>query len=225
MSFLFKSDKKASSSQPEEKKAYLEPENVVLLPVVVGRLHDASRLPPRNEVNEWLATNCIQFFNQINTQYGIIAEMCKQDTCPVMSAGSQVYEWQETKSGRKQKLSARQYVDTAMSFVQKTMQDENIFPTKFGRDFPDDCEQIVKRIFKVYFSILAHIYLHHYHEMLQLHSHDILNSLFLHFVYFNQEFRILEHKDLAILEDLMMKLVQKDAELAQKLREAGQLPT
>ena len=43
-----------------------------------------------------------------------------------------VYEWQETKSGRKQKLSARQYVDTAMSFVQKTMQDENIFPTKFG---------------------------------------------------------------------------------------------
>ena len=106
---------------------------MVLLPVVVGRLHDASRLPPRNEVNEWLATNCecvclcvcvcpcacvcarfsvcvcvcvcqcvslptavtplpypgIQFFNQINTQYGIIAEMCKQDTCPVMSAGSQ----------------------------------------------------------------------------------------------------------------------------------------
>ena len=43
-----------------------------------------------------------------------------------------VYEWQETKSGRKQKLSARQYVDTAMSFVQKTMQDENVFPTKFG---------------------------------------------------------------------------------------------
>ena len=31
---------------------------MVLLPVVVGRLHDASRLPPRNEVNEWLATNC-----------------------------------------------------------------------------------------------------------------------------------------------------------------------
>ena len=55
---LSRSDKKASSSQPEEKKAYLEPENVVLLPMVVGRLHDASRLPPRNEVNEWLATNC-----------------------------------------------------------------------------------------------------------------------------------------------------------------------
>ena len=98
-------------------------------------------------------------------------------------------------------------------------------PSSPGFDFPDDCEQIVKRIFKVYFSILAHIYLHHYHDMLQLQTHDILNSLFLHFVYFNQEFRILEHKDLAILEDLMIKLVQKDTELAQKLREAGQLPT
>ena len=43
-----------------------------------------------------------------------------------------LYKWQETKSGQKQKLSVCQYVDTAMSFVQKTMQDENIFPTKFG---------------------------------------------------------------------------------------------
>ena len=98
-------------------------------------------------------------------------------------------------------------------------------PLHTGYDFPDDCEQIVKRIFKVYFSILAHIYLHHYQDMLQLRAHDILNSLFLHFVYFNQEFHILEHKDLAILEDLMIKLIQKDTEQTQKLREAGQLPT
>ena len=43
-----------------------------------------------------------------------------------------VHKWQETKSGQKQKLSACQYVKMAMSFVQKTMQDENIFPTNFG---------------------------------------------------------------------------------------------
>jgi MOB kinase activator 1 len=134
MSFLFnsKSEKSKSSSQIDEKKIYLAPENLCILPMVVGRLHDISRLPPKSDKNEWLATNCIQFFNQINVQYGAVSEMCTKDSCPVMCAGPNVYEWQDGKTGRKQKLSARQYVDTAMSFVQKNMQDDSTFPTKFG---------------------------------------------------------------------------------------------
>ena len=98
-----------------------------------------------------------------------------------------------------------------------------LFPS-LGYDFPSDFEQILKRIFKVYFSILAHVYLHHYSDVVRLGGNDILNSLFLHFVYFNQEFVLLEHKDLSILEDLMIHLIKKDNELVKKQKETGEVP-
>ena len=66
-----------------------------------------SKLPPQSDICEWLATNseyrCIpidwvtheiivfvalQFFNQINTQYEVVSELCTATTCPTMSAGT-----------------------------------------------------------------------------------------------------------------------------------------
>ena len=53
-------------------------------------------------------------------------------TVPLFYLLNSVYEWQDGKSSKKQKLSARQYVDTGMAFIQRNMEDENTFPTKFG---------------------------------------------------------------------------------------------
>ena len=43
-------------------------------------------------MNEWLAVNTIEFYNEINVLYGILTEFCTAESCPTMSAGPK-YEY------------------------------------------------------------------------------------------------------------------------------------
>jgi len=79
-----------------------------------GNLREAVRLPPGEDINEWLAVNsnilpfCVQFspnlviplkltclfcfaavdfFNQVNLLYGTLTEFCTPESCPTMTAG------------------------------------------------------------------------------------------------------------------------------------------
>ena len=42
------------------------------------------------------------------------------------------YLWQDEK-GKKLRLSASQYIDYIMTYCQKTINDETVFPTKHGK--------------------------------------------------------------------------------------------
>jgi hypothetical protein len=57
-----------------------------------GDLRLAVQLPEREDINEWLAVNTVDFFNQINLLYGSITEFCTPKSCPVMAAGPK-YEY------------------------------------------------------------------------------------------------------------------------------------
>ena len=83
-----------------------------------------------------------------------------------------------------------------------------------GYEFPIDFIHIVRRIFRTYFAILAHIYHHHFHDIRALDLHDGLNSLFLHFVYFVQEFALIEPKEMQCVDELVHKLTQLDQDMA-----------
>ena len=80
-------------------------------------------------------------------------------------------------------------------------------------EFPQDLFQIIKKIYRYYFHILAHLYHNHFHEYLNLGVHDCLNTLFLHFVYFVQEFQLLDGRELSPLEDFIQKLISVDKDL------------
>ena len=43
-----------------------------------GNLHEAVTLPEGEDENEWLAVNTVDFFNEINLLYGVIAEFCTE---------------------------------------------------------------------------------------------------------------------------------------------------
>ena len=53
----------------------------------VGNLRLAVILPEGEDLNEWVAVNTVDFFNQINMLYGTITEFCTEERCPIMSAG------------------------------------------------------------------------------------------------------------------------------------------
>lgn len=48
--------------------------------------------------------------------------------------GNRAYPWFDEK-GKKTRVAAPQYIDYVMTFTQKTVSDENIFPTKYGNSF------------------------------------------------------------------------------------------
>jgi MOB kinase activator 1 len=52
-----------------------------------GNLRLAVQLPEGEDIDEWIAVNAVDFFNQINMLYGTITEFCTEERCPIMSAG------------------------------------------------------------------------------------------------------------------------------------------
>ncbi|QQP38926.1 uncharacterized protein FKW44_019644, partial [Caligus rogercresseyi] len=117
------------SSQDEEQKLYLQ-EPLLERRVPEPDLIFVTDLPKGLDFNEWLASHTIGFFEHINLIYGTISEFCTQSTCPDMvGPGPRVYMWTDEK-GKKSRLSAPQYIDYVFTYVQNTIGDESIFPTK-----------------------------------------------------------------------------------------------
>lgn len=129
-------------------------------------------------------------------------------------------------SNNKQKkpvqVSAPEYVDLLMSWVENQLNDENLFPLQLGTPFPKNFLVIVKTIFKRLFRIYAHIYHSHFQKIVNLGAEAHLNTCFKHFIYFVMEFKLIEPKELAPLKDLIDSLMGKDRE---KEKEKGGKPS
>ncbi|XP_024604859.1 MOB kinase activator 2 [Neophocaena asiaeorientalis asiaeorientalis] len=191
---LRKSKAKPNGKKPvaEEKKVYLEPEYTKSRITDFG-FKELVVLPREIDLNEWLASNTTTFFHHVNLQYSTISEFCTGEACQTMAVCNTQYYWYDER-GKKVKCTAPQYVDFVMSSVQKLVTDEDVFPTKYGREFPSSFESLVKKICKYLFHVLAHIYSSHFKETLALELHGHLNTLYVHFILFAREFNLLDPK-------------------------------
>ena len=82
-----------------------------------------------------------------------------------------------------------------------------MFPFSFTEnDFPVSFESIVKKIQRLLFHVLAHLYHSHFREVVLLNLHAHLNCIFAHFILFNDRFRLIEDKETEILHDLVVAL-------------------
>lgn len=176
-----------------------------------GNLRNAVMLPEGEDLNEWIAVNTVDFFNQINMLYGTITDHCTPESCPVMSAGPKFeYLWADGASVKKPiKCSAPKYIDYLMSWVQDQLDDESLFPSKIGVPFPKNFVSIAKTMLKRLFRVYAHIYHQHFPQVVSLGEEAHLNTSFKHFIYFVQEFTLIEKRELAPLQELIDKLINK----------------
>lgn len=76
----------------------------------------------------------------------------------------------------------------------------------FPRNFLSIAKTILKRLFRVY----AHIYHQHFQHVVRLGEEAHLNTSFKHFIYFVQEFSLIEKRELSPLQELIEKLTNKD---------------
>ncbi|KAM9529741.1 MOB kinase activator 2-like isoform 3-T3 [Salvelinus alpinus] len=199
---LRKSKTKPNGKKPpaEEKKQYLEAE-FTKVRVVDFDLKELVLLPREIDLNEWLASNTTTFFNLINLQYSTISEFCTGDTCQAMTACNTIYYWYDER-GKKTKCTAPQYVDFVMSLVQKLVTEEENFPTKYGKEFPNSFDSLVKKICRYLFHVLAHLYWAHFKETVALDLQGHLNTLYAHFIVFVREFNLVDPKETCIMDDL-----------------------
>ena len=97
-----------------------------------GNLRMAAMLPEGEELNEWVAVNTVDFFNQINMRYGTITDFCAEESCPVMSAGPKCeHRWADGTNIKKPiKCSAPKCIDYLMTWAQDPLDDETLFPSR-----------------------------------------------------------------------------------------------
>ncbi|KAI0916878.1 hypothetical protein AcW1_007791 [Taiwanofungus camphoratus] len=163
--------------------------------LVKGNFKHIVMLPKYADVMEWVAVNIFDFYQNLNQFYGVLAECCTQQSCPTMSAGPTLnYTWinQDRKSVQ---LPAPTYIDYVMTWVQNLLDDENVFPTKSGRDFSQTFPSTVKHVYRQLLRVFAHLYHSHYPQILHLRSEPHFNSLFAHFLAFGKEYELLDLKD------------------------------
>ena len=75
-----------------------------------------------------------------------------------------------------------------------------------GVPFPKNYDKIVKNIFKRMFRVYAHIYHSHFNEIANLGAEAHLNTCFKHFVFFVQEFQLVDKSELDPLQALIDNL-------------------
>lgn len=189
----------------DEAKLYLQ-EPCLERKIPETELLSITEVPEGLDVKEWLALHTIGFFEHINLLYGTISEFCTLSSCPdMLLPGPRQCMWVDDK-GKKSRVSAPQYVDYVMTFVQKVVNDESMFPTKHGNEFPPNFDVLVRKIHRLLFHVLAHIYHSHFREVVLLALHAHLNSLFAHMIEFNQHYCTIEEKETEVLKDLIMAL-------------------
>lgn len=189
----------------DESKLYLQE------PCLERKVHEddllsITEVPSGLDANEWHALHTIGFFEHINLLYGTVSEFCNLTSCPEMvGPGPRTYMWVDDK-GKKSKISAPQYVDYVMTYVQKVVNDETVFPTKHGNEFPANFDVVLKKVQKLLFHVVAHIYHSHFREIVLLGLHAHLNSIFAHIIEYNFFYHIIEEKEIEVLQDLVHAL-------------------
>ncbi|KAK9381898.1 Mob1/phocein [Kockiozyma suomiensis] len=170
-----------------------------------GSLRHAVKLPEGEDLNEWLAVNTVDFYNQINMLYGTVTQFCSPSSCPEMKATDEYeYLWQDSERFKKPtKLSAPEYIEHLMSWVQAYFENPAVFPSKIGVAFPKNFQSIIRTIFKRLYRVYAHIYCEHFEVITKLGMQPHLNTSLKHFVYFSKEFDLIERKDYGPLTDLV----------------------
>ncbi|NXS13074.1 MOB1A kinase, partial [Neodrepanis coruscans] len=135
------------------------------------------------------------------------------------------------------KCSAPKYIDYLMTWVQDQLDDETLFPSKIGKcspgaqggtsqrvtvttppchcpipgvPFPKNFMSVAKTILKRLFRVYAHIYHQHFDSVMRLQEEAHLNTSFKHFIFFVQEFNLIDRRELAPLQELIEKLGSKD---------------
>lgn len=167
-------------------------------------MQEQVRLPSGVDEEEWLAVKTIEFFNELNLLVSAFQDICTEDTCAVMSAGSFTYAWADGEEYKvPTRLSAPKYMEHLLTWVDRQLADTSFLPVDVGVPFPPRYRKGLRVIYKRLFRIYAHFFHAHFKEIVELEADAHLDHSFKHFVVFVKEFNLIEDEELEPLKDLI----------------------
>uniref|UniRef100_A0A2K5S0M1 MOB kinase activator 3C n=1 Tax=Cebus imitator TaxID=2715852 RepID=A0A2K5S0M1_CEBIM len=171
-------------------------------------LRSVVRLPPGENIDDWIAVHVVDFFNRINLIYGTMAERCSETSCPVMAGGPRYeYRWQDERQYRRPaKLSAPRYMALLMDWIEGLINDEEVFPTRVGVPFPKNFQQVCTKILTRLFRVFVHVYIHHFDSILSMGAEAHVNTCYKHFYYFIREFSLVDQRELEPLREMTERI-------------------
>ncbi|GAB1605142.1 MOB kinase activator 3B-like isoform X1 [Argonauta hians] len=171
-------------------------------------LKEVVRLPPNEDINDWIAVHVVDFFNRINLLYGTICEHCTEKTCPTMSGGPKYeYHWCDGVNYKKPTaLPAPVYISLLMDWVESQINEETIFPVTVGVPFPRNYLQIVKKIMTRLFRVFVHVYIHHFDKLIGIGAEAHGNTCYKHFYYFVTEHNLIDKRELQPLKEMSERI-------------------
>lgn len=162
------------------------------------------KLPPGASEEEWLAVVTIDFFNELNLLVGAVQDLCTEQSCPTMCAGTFVWMWADgDKYKTPTQMSAPKYAEELLMWVDRQLADESFLPVKPGAQFPPTYRKAMRTIYKRLFRIYAHVFHSHFKELAEQDADAHLNHSFKHFIYFVKEFDLMSEDELEPLKDLV----------------------
>jgi len=177
-----------------------------------GNLRSAVTLPENEDLNEWLAANIVDFFNEVSLLYGL----CSDDAQKFNKPGEGFppgfeYRWADgVKIVKPMRCSSPEYVDYVMTWVEDQINNEEIFPVQESAAFPEDFQDAyVRNIFKRLFRVFAIIYHMHFQAIEKVDAAGHLNTCFKHFIFFCIEFDLLDEKEVKALQGPVDRLKEE----------------
>lgn len=197
------------SLKPTKKHATLKRDTLSALTkrtLGTGNLVAAVKLPEDEEKNDWLAANTVDFFNELTLLYSLVADTA---TSKYPNAGDGFppqceYRWTSSKGNIR--VSAPEYVDYVMTWIEANLDNPSIFPVLEDDPWPDDFENYIADMFKRMFRIFAIVFHRLFDEFEKLEAAAHLNTVFKHFMFFSFEFNLFDEKELPALKALVDKL-------------------
>ena len=181
-----------------------------------GDVLSAIALPEGCDLNEWLATNVVDFYNTTSLLMGTLPEgAC---SCPSMTAGARYeYLWQDENPstgaaiGKPVAVTASVYISNLFDWVNAQLSDESRFPTTLHTPFPSSFRSDVRKIFRRMFRVYAHLYHHHTQDLEKSAALAHLTTSYQHFLLFVTHHRLVDSKELDPLKELNDALIEKAA--------------
>ena len=166
-----------------------------------GNMLSTVATPTGESLNEWLAVNTVDFFNEVSLLYGLVAGEAGElytKQGEGFPAGFE-YRWADGVTIKKPiRCSSPEYVDYVMSWVDGQINNENIFPPSEDVPFPDQFLKYIRDIFKRLFRVFAIIYskepLFNVFESIEAAPH--LNTSFKHFMFFCLQHKLVAEQEM-----------------------------
>ncbi|KAF0977051.1 hypothetical protein FDP41_003704 [Naegleria fowleri] len=144
-------------------------------------VQESVKLPPGENVNEWISFHMIDFYNKINAIFVLATCICGETQVP-------------KKYKKATEVSAPEYIALSIDKIENLLNDTTIFST--SGDFPKDFRKIVKDMSKKIFRVYAHVFHQHFNEVKERKMETNFLFAFKHFLFFAMEFRLLNEKEL-----------------------------